>query len=82
MTRVYIDVPRFEHPALCAETDPEMFFPEVGQSTRDAKRVCMGCEARTECLQWALDHDAQFGVWGGLSRHQRLRLQGRKKDAA
>ena len=28
--------------ALCAETDPEAFFPEKGGSTREAKRVCTG----------------------------------------
>ena len=26
--------------ALCAQTDPEAFFPEKGGSTREAKRVC------------------------------------------
>ena len=33
--------------ALCAETDPEAFFPEKGGSTREAKRVCLSCEVRT-----------------------------------
>ena len=27
--------------ALCAQTDPEAFFPEKGGSTREAKRVCL-----------------------------------------
>ncbi len=36
--------------ALCAETDPEAFLPEKGGSTREAKRVCLGCSVRTECL--------------------------------
>jgi len=31
--------------ALCAQTDPEAFFPEKGGSTREAKRVCLSCEA-------------------------------------
>jgi WhiB family redox-sensing transcriptional regulator len=29
--------------ALCAQTDPEAFFPEKGGSTRDAKKVCGAC---------------------------------------
>jgi hypothetical protein len=29
--------------ALCAQTDPEAFFPEKGGSTREAKRVCLSC---------------------------------------
>ena len=57
--------------ARCAETDPEMFFPEKGESTRPAKRVCAGCEVRAECLQDALDRGERFGVWGGLSERER-----------
>ena len=40
--------------ALCAQTDPEAFFPEKGGSTREAKRICLGCEVRSECLEYAL----------------------------
>src|SRR3712207_7347070 len=40
--------------ALCAETDPEAFFPEKGGSTREAKKICTGCEVRAECLEFAL----------------------------
>ena len=36
--------------ALCAQTDPEAFFPEKGGSTREAKKVCRSCDVRTECL--------------------------------
>ena len=43
--------------ALCAQTDPEAFFPEKGGSTREAKRVCLSCEVRQECLEYALAHD-------------------------
>jgi predicted Fe-S protein YdhL (DUF1289 family) len=57
--------------AVCAQTDPDAFFPEKGQSTREAKRVCAGCEVRSECLQYALDNDERFGVWGGLSERER-----------
>ncbi len=40
--------------SLCAQTDPEAFFPEKGGSTREAKKVCVGCEVRSECLEYAL----------------------------
>jgi len=61
--------------ALCAQTDPEVFYPEKGGSTRDAKRVCLGCEVRAQCLQYALDHDERFGVWGGRSEVERRKLR-------
>lgn len=61
--------------ALCAQTDPEAFFPEKGGSTREAKRVCRSCEVRTECLDYALENDERFGIWGGLSERERRRIK-------
>ena len=61
--------------ALCAQTDPEAFFPEKGGSTRDAKRVCSACPVRDECLDYAMAHDEKFGIWGGLSERERRRLR-------
>ncbi|PJI94239.1 transcription factor WhiB [Luteimicrobium subarcticum] len=61
--------------ALCAQTDPEAFFPEKGGSTREAKRVCSGCEVRQECLEYALENDERFGIWGGLSERERRKLK-------
>lgn len=63
--------------SLCAQTDPEAFFPEKGGSTREAKRVCLSCDVRTECLEYALAHDERFGIWGGLSERERRRLKRR-----
>src|SRR5215217_5075313 len=63
--------------ALCAQTDPEAFFPEKGGSTRDAKKVCLTCEVRGECLEYALMNDERFGIWGGLSERERRKLKKR-----
>ena len=63
--------------ALCAQTDPEAFFPEKGGSTREAKRICVGCEVKAECLAYALSNDERFGIWGGLSERERRRLKRR-----
>ncbi len=61
--------------ALCAQTDPEAFFPEKGGSTREAKRICQGCEVKDACLEYALANDERFGIWGGLSERERRRLK-------
>jgi WhiB family redox-sensing transcriptional regulator len=66
--------------ALCAETDPEAFFPEKGGSTRDAKRVCTGCPVRAQCLEFALANDERFGIWGGLSERERRRVRLQRRD--
>ncbi len=63
--------------ALCAQTDPESFFPEKGGSTRDAKKICTSCEVRSECLEYALSNDERFGIWGGLSERERRKLRRR-----
>lgn len=63
--------------ALCAQTDPEAFFPEKGGSTRDAKRICTSCDVRDACLEYALQNDERFGIWGGLSERERRKLKRR-----
>jgi WhiB family transcriptional regulator, redox-sensing transcriptional regulator len=68
------DVPDWQDFALCAETDPEAFFPEKGGSTREAKKVCQSCLVRAECLEYALEHGERFGIWGGTSERERRRL--------
>src|SRR3954467_217263 len=61
--------------ALCAQTDPEAFFPEKGGSTREAKKVCRACDVRAERLEDALGHDERFGIWGGWSDRERRKLR-------
>jgi len=61
--------------ARCLDADPEAFFPEKGGSTRDAKKVCLTCDVKQECLEYALTHDERFGIWGGLSERERRRLK-------
>ncbi|WP_175483860.1 WhiB family transcriptional regulator [Modestobacter sp. DSM 44400] len=72
-----LDEQGWQESALCAETDPEAFFPEKGGSTREAKKICTGCEVRSECLEYALGNDERFGIWGGLSERERRRLRRR-----
>ncbi len=70
-----VEVLTWQERALCAQTDPEAFFPEKGGSTREAKRVCLSCDVRVECLEYALSQDERFGIWGGLSERERRRLK-------
>ncbi|GAA3730383.1 WhiB family transcriptional regulator [Leifsonia bigeumensis] len=65
--------------ALCAQTDPDAFFPDKGGSTRNAKSICVSCEVRAQCLAYALEHGERFGIWGGLSERERRTL---RRDAA
>lgn len=69
--------PQWHELALCAQTDPEAFFPEKGGSTREAKRVCASCPVAAQCLEYALENDERFGIWGGMSERERRRLKRR-----
>ena len=40
--------------ANCLGVDPDLFFPERGASTKEAKAVCRGCVVREDCLEYAL----------------------------
>jgi WhiB family transcriptional regulator, redox-sensing transcriptional regulator len=75
------DEQEWQERALCAQTDPEAFFPEKGGSTREAKQICNSCDVRSECLEYALGHDERFGIWGGLSERERRRLKRRSSEA-
>jgi WhiB family redox-sensing transcriptional regulator len=68
--------------ALCAQTDPEAFYPEKGQSARRAKLVCRACPVRHDCLEDALSRHEQWGVWGGLDVQQRRAITGGRQVAA
>jgi WhiB family redox-sensing transcriptional regulator len=66
----------------CAQVDPELFFPEKGGNSREAKRICAACPVREECLEDALGRSEQFGVWGGLTeRERRMLLRARRPVA-
>ena len=66
---------RWQERANCIGVDPDLFFPERGASTREAKAVCRGCEVRDDCLEYALANGEKFGIWGGLSERERRRVR-------
>ena len=68
--------------ALCAQTDPEVFFPDKGGSARLARLICRRCEVRLECLAHALAAGERYGVWGGLSERERRRAAGGREEVA
>jgi WhiB family redox-sensing transcriptional regulator len=61
--------------ANCLGVDPDLFFPERGASTREAKEVCRGCIVRAQCLEYALTNSEKFGIWGGMSERERRRIR-------
>jgi WhiB family redox-sensing transcriptional regulator len=60
--------------ALCAQTDPDLFFSDSLSQITQAKAVCSRCEVLEQCRSHALQTRQDFGVWGGLDRDERRRL--------
>lgn len=61
--------------ANCLGLDPDLFFPEKGVNTAQAKAVCAGCVSRQECLDYALETPVErAGIWGGLAPRERQKL--------
>jgi WhiB family redox-sensing transcriptional regulator len=61
--------------ANCMGVDPDLFFPERGASSREAKEVCKGCVVRDDCLDYAIARNEKFGIWGGLSERERRKVR-------
>ena len=70
--------------ARCVGLDPSSFFPTECIGVESARRVCVDCAVRSECLAYALDHHISHGVWGGASERERQRMlrQRRQRSSA
>lgn len=70
----------WQNRALCAEVDPEIFFPEQEERTAfHAKKVCKSCPVRTECLEYALNTGQEHGVWGGVCSKERQKIKSNRR---
>ncbi|MGV9181738.1 WhiB family transcriptional regulator [Arcanobacterium canis] len=65
--------------AACADTDPDALFVQ-GAAQRDLRKLCAQCPVRLICLAEALDSEANFGVWGGMTERERRVLLRRYAD--
>ena len=77
-----IRLPKLPDLAACYGSDPEAWFPvEDGtgaESTKMAKRVCMRCPVKDDCLREAMDRKEPHGVWGEMTTKERNRLRKRR----
>lgn len=63
-----------EKRALCSHDDPELWFPNKTSRDLEAVRICGLCPIQESCLEFALDHDIEFGIWGGKTEDERAKL--------
>lgn len=75
---ISIDRPPWMEQALCAQTGPAdfMWFPDKSERAySDARRTCAACMVKRSCLEYALDIDDQWGMYGGLTPNERKQLK-------
>jgi len=65
----------------CQETDPDAFYSEQGDwsGIRQAKDLCKGCPVRLECAEYAIAAIEPYGVWGGTTPRERIKIRGLKR---
>lgn len=68
-----ISRPAWQYHASCLGVHPDLFFPERGASTREAKATCSECPVQNECLAYNIFDKS--GIWGGLSERQRRKIR-------
>ncbi|MEA2023414.1 MAG: WhiB family transcriptional regulator [Actinomycetota bacterium] len=79
-----MDSPALEAPILderpwavfsaCREADPSIFFAVTRDDERAALVVCSSCSVQEQCLEFALETNERFGVWGGTTERQRKKM--------
>jgi WhiB family transcriptional regulator, redox-sensing transcriptional regulator len=63
----------------CQEVAPDVFFPSDGMGVQVAQRICAECPVAEACLEYALEHHIDHGVWGGCSERERRRILRRRR---
>lgn len=71
--------PSWREEALCKGFDPDVFFPDEGDTAgiAYAKSICEGCPVIEECLSYAVEMNQTEGIWGGTTKQERRRLRRR-----
>ncbi|MGC8464599.1 MAG: WhiB family transcriptional regulator [Acidimicrobiales bacterium] len=70
--------------AKCKGASASVFYPLRGVPTASARALCKDCPVKPDCLSYALEHEEEFGIWGGLSERERrklIRAQARLRSA-
>lgn len=68
--------PEWHESALCAQVGGDLWFPEKGEQTSEARLICKRCPVQDECLEHALTQHEPYGIWGSKSARERSKMRG------
>ncbi len=79
----------WQEDALCRNYDVDLFFgpdapeTELEKQTREAeaKSICQRCPVKEPCLEFAIETNQKYGIWGGLTDKERASLKRRRARA-
>jgi len=70
----------------CVGLDQDIFFHPWNDTPRNrmlreqkAKAICAGCSVRERCLQWSIEVQEPYGVWGGVGEDERKAILRRRR---
>lgn len=64
--------------AKCEEPAPwKLHTPQnvTIEEAEDFKKMCGGCDAQEDCLEYALVTRQPFNIWGGKTAHERQEIR-------
>jgi WhiB family redox-sensing transcriptional regulator len=70
-----------ETQALCADpsVEPEWWFEDSEPGL--AQAICAECPLSVRCLEYAVNNNIEFGVWGGQTADERQQSRKYKRKA-
>lgn len=57
--------PAWTDEAICAQSDPEKWFPDHFKLEVTPMRICQTCPVQLTCARYALETQPEHGVWAG-----------------
>lgn len=60
----------------------QRFFSDDLDDQRSARQVCVLCPVVSDCLEFALETNQTFFLWGGMSSETRRRLVRKRRATA
>ena len=73
--------------ALCAQVDPETWFPPPGASPDEAIMICHRCPVLAACKEWVMGVEtgqpprARHGIYAGMTATERAEAETREVAA-
>lgn len=64
------------------ESQGETTHAFAERADRELKSICAECAIRVACREYALEHNIDTGVWGGLLPNERRDLRRRRVNRA